>query len=65
MQSGFVASLSDFFAVGTFIKAAKVMHDKLLHAVLRSKTQFFEYTPMGRIINRQLNFSYWFCVYMN
>lgn len=34
------------------LKACTTVHDKLLHSILRSKMQFFETTPSGRIINR-------------
>ena len=35
-----------------FIKATKLLHDKLLISVLKSTLRFFESTPTGRIVNR-------------
>ena len=35
-----------------FIKATRLLHDKLLYSVLRSPLSFFESTPTGRIVNR-------------
>ncbi|KAG5675958.1 hypothetical protein PVAND_005815 [Polypedilum vanderplanki] len=34
------------------IKAAKIIHDKLLNKVFYTKIQFFDITPLGRILNR-------------
>jgi len=34
------------------LRASKMIHDRLLHAVMRAKFQFFDSTPLGRIINR-------------
>ena len=46
---GFIANLTCIFM---FIKATKILHNKLLYSVLRSDLKFFESTPNGRIINR-------------
>ena len=35
-----------------FIRATRVLHDKLLYSVLRGNLRFFESTPIGRIVNR-------------
>lgn len=42
---------SFLFAYGG-IKAAKVIHRKLLKSVFETKLQFFDVTPLGRILNR-------------
>lgn len=34
------------------IKAAKEIHEKLLNSVFQTKLQFFDVTPLGRILNR-------------
>ncbi|CAO3569188.1 unnamed protein product [Mortierella alpina] len=34
------------------IRSARVLHQKMLHSVLRSPMVFFDTTPMGRILNR-------------
>uniref|UniRef100_A0A1A9WKS6 ABC-type xenobiotic transporter n=1 Tax=Glossina brevipalpis TaxID=37001 RepID=A0A1A9WKS6_9MUSC len=34
------------------LKAAKYIHEKLLHAVMYTKFNFFDITPVGRILNR-------------
>ncbi|KAG0010325.1 hypothetical protein BGZ81_002824, partial [Podila clonocystis] len=34
------------------IRSARVMHQEMLHSVLRSPMMFFDTTPMGRILNR-------------
>lgn len=34
------------------IKAAKAIHEKLLRSVFQTKLQFFDVTPLGRILNR-------------
>ncbi|KAJ2787455.1 Transporter of the ATP-binding cassette (ABC) [Coemansia interrupta] len=34
------------------LKASKVLHESLLHTVLRAPVRFFDTTPVGRLINR-------------
>ncbi|GAA6005323.1 hypothetical protein JCM10207_002938 [Rhodosporidiobolus poonsookiae] len=34
------------------IRSAKLMHDRMFHAVMRSPMLFFEQTPLGTILNR-------------
>jgi len=34
------------------IRSARVLHQEMLHSVLRSPMMFFDTTPMGRILNR-------------
>jgi len=36
----------------TLIKASSKLHDIMLHSVLRSKIDFFDTNPLGRILNR-------------
>jgi ABC-type multidrug transport system fused ATPase/permease subunit len=33
-------------------RARRVLHDRMLHNILRCPVRFFECTPVGRIINR-------------
>ncbi|KAJ1725528.1 Transporter of the ATP-binding cassette (ABC) [Coemansia erecta] len=34
------------------LKASKILHESLLHTVLRAPVRFFDTTPVGRLINR-------------
>lgn len=43
---------SDFLYLVMYYFATKVLHDTMLHSILRSTMEFFESTPSGRIINR-------------
>jgi ATP-binding cassette subfamily C (CFTR/MRP) protein 1 len=45
----FVSTLT--FYVGA-LSATKVMHKYLLRNILRATTEFFDTTPIGRILNR-------------
>jgi len=47
-----LGAISSLFFIAMFIKAAKLLHDKLLLNVLKLNLQFFESTPTGRIVNR-------------
>lgn len=38
--------------LGISLRAAKILHDKMLQAVIRAPMSFFELTPLGQIINR-------------
>jgi ABC-type multidrug transport system fused ATPase/permease subunit len=44
--------ISRLFHMKMSNKAAKKLHDRMLECVLRSKIEFFETTPIGRIMNR-------------
>jgi ABC-type multidrug transport system fused ATPase/permease subunit len=35
-----------------FVKAARLLHKKLLNSILRTNIRFFDSTPLGRIVNR-------------
>ena len=45
----FLSSL--LVAIGT-LRGARILHDKLLHNILRCPMSFFDTTPVGRILNR-------------
>jgi ATP-binding cassette, subfamily C (CFTR/MRP), member 4 len=45
----FARSMASFYLC---IKASRHLHDKMTLAVLRSKVQFFDTNPVGRILNR-------------
>ena len=47
----FVASGAFVHAFGS-IRASRVLHQKLLNAVLKTPVSFFDVTPVGRIVNR-------------
>ena len=53
---GFLQCLFTLFANLSFmimlLKATKLMHNRMLHSVLRAPLRFFESTPTGRILNR-------------
>jgi hypothetical protein len=38
------------------MRAAGVVHVKLLKAIMRARISFFDNTPVGRIINRSVGF---------
>ncbi len=40
------------------VRAAKTLHDRLLHAVFHAKQSFFDTVPVGRILNRFSNDTY-------
>ncbi|XP_052762586.1 LOW QUALITY PROTEIN: multidrug resistance-associated protein 1-like [Mya arenaria] len=46
-----VSSVSFVMAIGS-IRAARIMHEKLLDNVLKLPMSFFDTTPIGRIVNR-------------
>ncbi|XP_040286791.1 ATP-binding cassette sub-family C member 10 isoform X3 [Bufo bufo] len=50
-NSVFTALRALLFALGT-VRAATVIHERLLQRVLRATVTFFDSTPAGRIINR-------------
>lgn len=43
---------ADFLFVYMYVRASKNLHNKMLSSILRCNMQFFESTPIGRIINR-------------
>lgn len=44
--------IGDFIYTKMYIRAAQTFHDSMLYSVLRCNMQFFESTPIGRILNR-------------
>uniref|UniRef100_UPI00398E4D16 ATP-binding cassette sub-family C member 10 isoform X2 n=1 Tax=Pristiophorus japonicus TaxID=55135 RepID=UPI00398E4D16 len=50
-NSVFTAARSFLFAFGA-IRAAVIIHNKLLLRVIKATTTFFDMTPIGRIVNR-------------
>ncbi|KAF9966127.1 hypothetical protein BGZ70_003222 [Mortierella alpina] len=52
-----IVMLGSFMLVVAVIKSAKVMHDEAFVSVLQSPMAFFDTTPLGRILNRQVLFS--------
>ena len=47
-----VTLLSDFLFLVLVLKASSVLHKDMLLSILKSNMEFFESTPIGRIINR-------------
>lgn len=43
---------SRIFHLVMSVKATNYLHNRMLESVLRAKMEFFESTPIGRIINR-------------
>lgn len=43
---------ADYLFVIMYTKAAKNLHESLLNSIIRCGMQFFESTPIGRILNR-------------
>lgn len=50
-QSIFMLIGSIIFSIGS-LRAARFLHNNLLHSILRFPMSFFDTTPLGRIINR-------------
>ena len=44
--------MTSFTAAYSMVRASRVFHTAMLHNVLRSPMEFFDTTPMGRILNR-------------
>lgn len=44
--------IGDFIFTEMFVRAAKNFHEDLLYSIVRCTMQFFESTPIGRILNR-------------
>jgi ABC-type multidrug transport system fused ATPase/permease subunit len=44
--------LAEVSFVNMVLHSSRHLHNRMLHSVLRSTMQFFEATPLGRIINR-------------
>nr|QNH67948.1 ATP-binding cassette transporter subfamily C member 1 X9 [Brachionus plicatilis] len=44
--------VSEFIFVKMVIRSSRFLHSSMLYSILRSNMQFFESTPIGRIINR-------------
>jgi ATP-binding cassette, subfamily C (CFTR/MRP), member 2 len=57
LSKSLISFVGNLIFVLMFIKATKLLHNKLLFSVLRSDLKFFESTPNGRIINRNYFFS--------
>ena len=49
---GLFVLIADIIFVGMFTRASLHFHNSLLESILRTKMQFFDTTPVGRIINR-------------
>ena len=47
-----LAVIRAFSSFALFIKASRVLHDRMTSAVLRAKISFFDTNPLGRILNR-------------
>ena len=70
-MTGIAIFLATVTLVRGAINASALMHRRLLHNVLMSPMQFFESTPVGRLVNRfskdvdaidvqvPMNFQYW------
>ena len=43
---------NSFWLIASSLRAAKKLHDKMLHSILRAPMVFFHTNPTGRIINR-------------
>jgi len=48
----FVSLTVEMLSVGMVINSSRNFHSKMLRSILRSNMQFFESTPVGRILNR-------------
>ncbi|KAL7574291.1 hypothetical protein ACA910_012537 [Epithemia clementina (nom. ined.)] len=54
-MSGLVVLLSilrAYLSLELMLKASQSLHDRMAHAVLRAKIEFFDTNPLGRILNR-------------
>ena len=46
--------LADVLFLNIYINAADKLHSQMLNSISKCNMEFFETTPLGRIINRQL-----------
>ena len=51
-SQGFCVLMQVFLLTYGCITASRVLHDSLLHKIMRCPMSFFETTPIGRIVNR-------------
>jgi len=49
---GTLIFLADYLFVFLYVRASKNLHSQMLSSILKCNMQFFESTPVGRIINR-------------
>ncbi len=48
----FCSITAEFFSVAAMLRSSRVLENNMLKSIMRSTMQFFESTPIGRIINR-------------
>ncbi|KAF9428768.1 hypothetical protein BGZ94_001135, partial [Podila epigama] len=48
----FFAAATNLYTIMGGLAASRVLHERLLHKVIRAKVRFYDITPIGRIVNR-------------